>query len=209
MGFAGDDQLHRALAVGENAEQPLRIVQQQIGTLVGGEAARKAQRQRFASKMLAGCAANSSGDAPRGHASCGQALWRTNSIRDLRAVGAHAATASRSSHARMCSSTWSGNRPATMLAAGFGPKRSASAESQVRNVNAVGDVADRHFGFRPAREKALKDPAADLAVQAADAVDRAAAAHGEIRHVERLGIVVGIGGPAPEVVERDSELSSA
>ena len=46
MGLAGDDELHRALRIGQQAQQSLRVVQQQVRSLVGGEAARKAQRQR-------------------------------------------------------------------------------------------------------------------------------------------------------------------
>ena len=46
MRFAGQDKLHRPLGIGENAQQPVRIVKQQIRPLVGREAARKTQGQR-------------------------------------------------------------------------------------------------------------------------------------------------------------------
>jgi hypothetical protein len=39
----GDDQLYRAVGVGQDAAEPLGIVQQQIGTFVGRKAAREAQ----------------------------------------------------------------------------------------------------------------------------------------------------------------------
>ena len=45
MRLAGDDELHRTLGIGQQAKQPRRVVEQQVGPLVGGEAARKAQRQ--------------------------------------------------------------------------------------------------------------------------------------------------------------------
>ena len=45
MRLAGDDELHRALRIGQQTKQPLRVVQQQVRSLVGREAARKAQRQ--------------------------------------------------------------------------------------------------------------------------------------------------------------------
>lgn len=41
MRFTCDDELHRPFGIGEEAEQSRRIVQQQIGSLVGGEASRE------------------------------------------------------------------------------------------------------------------------------------------------------------------------
>ena len=46
MRFAGQHQLNRALRISQNAKQAVRIVQQQIGTLVSSEAPRKAQGER-------------------------------------------------------------------------------------------------------------------------------------------------------------------
>ena len=46
MRLAGDDELHRALRIGQEAQQRAGIVQQQVRSLVGREAARKTQRQR-------------------------------------------------------------------------------------------------------------------------------------------------------------------
>ena len=45
MGLAGDDELHRARGICQQAHQSPRIVQQQVWPLVGCEAAREAQRQ--------------------------------------------------------------------------------------------------------------------------------------------------------------------
>ena len=45
MGLAGDDELHRALRIGQQAKQSLGIMQQQVRPLVGGEAPGKAERQ--------------------------------------------------------------------------------------------------------------------------------------------------------------------
>ena len=45
MGLAGKDELHRALRIGQQAQQSLRVVQQQVRPFVGREAPRKAQRQ--------------------------------------------------------------------------------------------------------------------------------------------------------------------
>ena len=59
-------------------------------------------------------------------------------------------------------------------------------------MNPIGDVANWHLILWPARKQHGENPPAHLAMQAADTVYGAAAAHREIRHVERLGIVVGI-----------------
>ena len=52
MGLAGDDELHRALRIRQQAQQPLRVVQQQVRPLVGRKAARKAQRQGIGIKEM-------------------------------------------------------------------------------------------------------------------------------------------------------------
>ena len=68
MGLAGNDQLHRTPGIGQQAQQALRVVQQQVRPLVGREAAGEAQRQGVGiEQMLALSAA--SGGAPEA-ASC-------------------------------------------------------------------------------------------------------------------------------------------
>ena len=52
MGLAGNDELHRTLRIGQQAKQSLRVVQQQVRSLVGGEAPRKAQRQCVGIKQM-------------------------------------------------------------------------------------------------------------------------------------------------------------
>ncbi len=47
MCFAGENQLHRTLRIAQQANQPLRIVQQKIGPLVSRKAARKSHRQHM------------------------------------------------------------------------------------------------------------------------------------------------------------------
>src|SRR5690242_11186395 len=58
----------------------------------------------------------------------------------------------------------------------------------------------RHFKLRPAWEERLEDGAADFTVQAADAIHRATAADREIRHVEGLGGVAGVGAAEREQI---------
>ena len=45
MRLAGDNELYRALWIGQQAQQPLPVVQQQVRSLIGCEAAREAQCQ--------------------------------------------------------------------------------------------------------------------------------------------------------------------
>ena len=47
MRLAGDDELNGSLGIGEQAQQARRIREQKIRSLVGGEAAGEAQRQRI------------------------------------------------------------------------------------------------------------------------------------------------------------------
>ena len=57
-------------------------------------------------------------------------------------------------------------------------------------MHAVRDVAHWNVGFRPPRKQRLKQVAAHLPVEPADPIDAAAAAHGQIRHVEWLRVIV-------------------
>ena len=50
VGLARDDELHRALRIGQQTKQSRWVVQQQVRPLVGREAPRKAQRQRVGIK---------------------------------------------------------------------------------------------------------------------------------------------------------------
>ena len=45
MGFAGNDELDRTLWIGEQSQQPLRIVQKQVRAFVSGKAPGKTNRQ--------------------------------------------------------------------------------------------------------------------------------------------------------------------
>ena len=76
-----------------------------------------------------------------------------------------------------------------------------------RQVHAVGHVADRHVvdgAIGPQRGPHL---AGDLAVAAADAVARAARVQGELRHAERLALVLGArAAEAQDRVEVDADL---
>ncbi len=55
--FARDNELDGSLDVGEQAQQPRRIRQEQIGSFVAGEAAGEAERQYIRPQYLPGCLA--------------------------------------------------------------------------------------------------------------------------------------------------------
>jgi len=50
MGFASQDELHRALRMGQQTKQSLWIVQQEVRPFIGREAPRKAKRQHMGIK---------------------------------------------------------------------------------------------------------------------------------------------------------------
>ena len=52
MGLAGHDELHWALRINQQAQQSLRVVQQQVRSFVRRETARKAQRQGVRIKQM-------------------------------------------------------------------------------------------------------------------------------------------------------------
>ena len=52
MSLAGHDELHRTPRIGQQAQQSLRVVQQQVRSFVGCKAACKAQRQRVGIKQM-------------------------------------------------------------------------------------------------------------------------------------------------------------
>src|ERR1019366_2807677 len=54
MRLAGDDELHGTLRIGQKTKQAWRVMQQQVRSLVGGEAARKAQRECVGIKEMPG-----------------------------------------------------------------------------------------------------------------------------------------------------------
>ena len=54
MRLAGEHDLHRAAGGVQDAQQPIGVVEDQLGPLVAGEAAREADRQRVGIEQRAG-----------------------------------------------------------------------------------------------------------------------------------------------------------
>ena len=205
MRLAGDDELHRALRIGEQAQQSLRIVQQQIGSLVGGEAARKTQRQGVGIEQLFRLVDRLGRRARRRPAAGTGARARSRPATSLAAV-----RSSRASR-RGCGGCPAPESPSSPAS---GPcrrppsrGRRPAAESQVGMWTPLVTCPTGTSLFGPAREERREDPPADLAVQATDAVDRAAAADRQVGHVERLRRVVWIlAAQSQQIVERNAEL---
>ena len=76
MGFAGKDELHRAFRIVDHRGEPLEILQNQIGALIGGKTAREADREGIGTEHLAE-RLNGFGGSPRRRA-CAVARARTN-----------------------------------------------------------------------------------------------------------------------------------
>ena len=195
VGLAGEDQLHRALA----------------GWSAGAAAAPdRAAAGSAACRSRSG--ARSPASARRDRSSCCAAVDRPPARRPRRpAAGPAARARSRRAPARRrcasCQSPASDTRRMSCSSVSVVPSQrsfphasvqssSASAESQLGMWTPLVTCPTGHFGLGPAREERLEEAPAHLAVQAADAVDRAAAADGQVGHVERLRRVVRV--PAAE-----------
>ena len=206
-------ELHGPLGMGEQAEQSIAVVQQQVRTLVGREAPGEAQRQ------------NVGVEQPRGglhllgrRARCGE-LPGQAPARVLDECAAAGLPQLPQVHvgdgANLPFQVLRRPQPA-LLRARLRPQFVRRRRIPGRNVDPVGHVADGHLGRRPAWKEWLEQVSAHLSVQAAHAVHRAAPADGEIGHVEGLRFVVWLlpaqgqqivgarcRDPAPRTVEGD------
>ena len=179
MRLARKYQLHRPLRTGEQTNQPLRIVQQEVGTLVGSKAPREANRQHLLLEDLGSLQFGISlgGELPRGslvHARQHRLARLAAHLPQLR-VGQLADVLRNGMIAAP-----------TLRAADLRPQGIGRRRVPRRHMNAVGDRADGHLRVRPARKQRPEDLPTHLAVQLADAVHLPAAAQRKIRHIERL-----------------------
>ncbi len=204
MGLAGDDELHRALRIGQQAQQPRRIVQQQVRSLVGREAARKAQRQGVGIKEMLRLV-NRLGRRAGGGQLPGQSFA---SVFNKRLAGGDAKLpeAGVGDAANVLLQGFRRPQPA-VLSTGFRPKIVGRRRVPGRHVDSVGHVSDRHFVLRPVRKERLKEVPAHLPVQATHAIDRPAPADCQIGHVETLRRVVRVlAAQGQQIVECYAEL---
>ena len=189
MRLAREDELRGTQWMMENAEQPVRIVQQKIGPLVGRKASRETKGQcAWIELGLSPC------DLPRflserGHLS---AYTFTRIVHQgFSARGTHRPQLLVGNTAKILRDGGRRPKPPT-LAADLGPKSVGRRRIPCRHVNPIGHVTDRNFLFRPAGEERGEDVSAHLAMQPADAVDRPASAHRQVGHVEGLFRVRGV-----------------
>ena len=204
MRLAGDDELHRTLRIGQQTKQPLRVVQQQVRSLVGREAARKAQRQGVGiEEMLR--TFDRLGRRARSGQLPGQSFASVLNKR-LAGGGAKLPELGVGDAANVLLQVFRRPQPA-VLSTGFRPKIVGRRRVPGGHVDSVGHVSDRDFVLRPVREQRQKEVPAHLPVQAAHAIDRPAPANRQIRHVERLRRVVRVlAAKSQQVMERDAEL---
>ena len=171
MRLTGDDELHWALRIGQQAKQALWVVQEQVWSLVGREAASKAQRQGIGiEEMLRGF------DVLGRRACCGQVPGQPfASVLDKRLTGRGAKLPELGvgDPANVLLQSLSRPQPA-ILSTGFGPKIVSRGRVPGGRVDSVSHMSDRDFVFRPAREQRQKKVPAYLPVQAAYIIHRPA-----------------------------------
>ena len=167
----------------EDAREPLRIVEDQLGPLVAGEAAREADRQRVRVEQRAG-----GDDARRADVLVGPALARA--LADEREQIAAQRLAHRPQllvgdreHAVPQRRIVVPLEPVGAEIAGE-QRRPARAAIQVGTCTPLVTDVDRPLGLGHVRPDRRPHRARHLAVQLADGVDRAGRAQRERRHVE-------------------------
>ena len=158
MGLAGVDDLHRPLGVVDQPVEAVEILEQQVGPLVGGEAAGEAEGERVGNERLALRPGETQPLPAVGQAAAGEGEQpRLEHLVDLPELGvAHAVDA----------------RPEVGVGDAVEPAGAQVLEQQrvhVRrhpgaHVDAVGDVADRHLLLGPARVEPLPHLARDAAM---------------------------------------------
>ena len=204
MGLAGDDELHRALEDWQEAQQSRRIVQQQVRSLVGRESARKSECQCIGIEEMSGLVDLLARRA-RGGELPGQSFA---SVLDegLAGGGPKLPEPGIGDPANVLLQGLRRPQPA-VLSTRFSPEIIGRCRVPTRHVDAVGDVSDRYFVLRPVGKERLEDVPAHLPVQAADAVDRAAPADGQVGHIETLRRVVRVlAAHRQQIVDGDAKL---
>jgi len=128
MRLTGDDELHWALRIGQQAKQALWVVQEQVWSLVGREAASKAQRQGIGDRKDASRLRRPRTAAPAA-AKSRDNRSRAYSTRDLLAAVRNCQ--SLASETGECLAPESQSSPASDPSTGFGPKIVSRGRVQV------------------------------------------------------------------------------
>ena len=202
--LAGEDELGGVLRMAQQPDQTRGIVEQKVRAFVGREAAREAEGQHAGTQSGLGA-----GDG--GRCGAGDGHLAADAVTGVVDQGSAARVAQRPKRfvghpAEVGLERGREAQPAA-FAAGVGPELIGGGGIPGGHVHAVGHVSDGHFVLRPPREQGRKQMPAHAAVEAADAVDGAAAAHGEVGEIERLRVVVGIlAAEREERAEREPEV---
>ena len=204
VGFARHDELDRAGRIGQQTEQPIAVVQEQVGSFVGGEAARKTQCQRPGIEKM-----RRRGDLRGRRAGCGQLSTQLRPrVLDQRGArrGAEMPQAGVGDPSDTLFQCVRFPEP-SVLPAGLRPEIVGLGRVPAGHVDPVGHVADRNLGFRPFREERREETPAHFPVQSTHTVHCPAAADGQIRHGELFRSVCRIhAAESQEIAEGKPEL---
>ena len=189
VGLAGEDELHRSLRVVDQLEQLVELAEEQVGSLVGGEAAGEADRQRAGVEHVAGGFDGGSSSwrrrQSRTHAAADEvqqpALQRVVRLPQLAGVDVVERSARSSGSLTVCLPV--GAQVAVVeLVHRIG--------EPAGDVDAVGDVADGDFFFDAPRPEVRPHAARDVAVQRADRVGPARELEADDGHAEGFVLVL-------------------
>jgi hypothetical protein len=183
--LAGEDEQHRALRVGNDLAQPVEVVEQQRGALVGGEAAGEADGQH---RRIGRVGAAQDAVEVGLRALVAQVLLAHPAVHQVQQLGfqrladAPEDLVGNALHAVPAALVGEAVLPAEAEVAveGFVPV----GGEEGRHVHRVGDVVHRVFGGGDLRPHVGADARGHVAVDARDAVVEARAAQGQRRHVE-------------------------
>ena len=187
MGLAGDDELHRALRIGQQTQQSLRIVQQQVRPLVGRKAPRKAQCQRVGIKQMFRLV-NRLGRRAGGGQLPGQSLTGIFT-RDLLAAMRNCQSVASETRRMSCSRVSVVPSQRSFPQASV-QRSSAGAESQVGMWTPLVTCPTGTSSCGQCGKERLKEMPAHFSMQATHAIDRPAAPDSQIGHVETFRRVV-------------------
>ncbi len=184
--LAGDDELHRALGVEQEAAQPLRVAQHQRQALVRRDAPREADGEHVGVE---------DGVRPAELGAGGTALQPRRAQPAAHLV--HQPLAQHPSRRPHVGGGDGGDPLPALRLLGDLPADDALAQGEDlalhpgRRVHAVGDRRDRDLGLVEARPQPAEHAARDRAVQLRDAVAALRHAQPHVRHVEDRRVVLG------------------
>ena len=154
VGFAGKNELHRALRISQEAQQPLRIVQAACWAFCRSQSGAQSPRSKRLDRTDASL--RQPFRATRLRQPVALIIVRGRIRRETCWRQCEIARAWRRRHGE-CSAPWFLIVPSQRFFPQASVQRSsASAESQRRHVDSVGHMSNGHFVLRPARKERLE-----------------------------------------------------